>query len=490
MRRKITGILVAGLLMLTGASGFAASSWAETGSTGPTRSVETNCTGSEDVNCEDDTIPNESKCPDGDTKCLEALDDDDDDIYDTGACSGFEDENGDCVEGYTTPGGSFTEVVDAKDNLAGLRFGNNLLLAGNNLKSSLGVNGLLFAAGNRVDLSTDAEYGFFAGNIVNISTWTDRDLFVAGNIVTLEADAEVGGDAYVTGNTVIVENDFDGDLSIAADTVELGAISVGGNLNVDANKIIFKEKLSVEGILNYNDDAEIVNIENIKNNSVKTYQHDQDGAKNMVALWSGKILSMLTLFLTMIVILAICRRLYPRVLSISGMDQFGNNIGLGVVALFLAPLLGLIMLCTFFLAPLGISVFVGWMIAIYLSQGFAGLWLGHMLVTRVLKSKGGFVIDSLVGIIVLGVFSLVPFIGVATGFLGMVLGLGLIVQCFRRRSDDKKSEQNVLNNTNTKEQISKRPEPSKKELGGKNGSETKTKTKNDESGNRKNKNSQ
>ena len=140
MKRKITGFLAAVLFALAGAGGLTAAVWAETGSTGPTRSIdpETNCTDDGDINCAEDV-------------------DGADEANDPDACSGFIDENNDCIEGHTTPGGSFTEVADAKDGLTGLRMGQNLLLAGNDVKSSASMNGLLFVAGNRVGLTTDSD---------------------------------------------------------------------------------------------------------------------------------------------------------------------------------------------------------------------------------------------------------------------------------------------------------------------------------------------
>lgn len=416
MKRKITGFLAAVLFALAGAGGLTAAVWAETGSTGPTRSIEpeTNCTDDGDINCAEDVNgADEANDPD--------------------ACSGFIDDNNDCIEGHTTPGGSFTEVADAKDGSTGLRMGQNLLLAGNDVKSSASMNGLLFVAGNRVGLTTDSDYGFVAGNIVNISAWTNKDLFAAGNVVTLEKEANIGRDAYVAGSTVIVETDLDGDLSVMADTVELHDVQIEGNLNIEANKILIKGSTVIEGVTNYNSNAIVENLDKLDCDSIEVYQQKQNVAENMVMVWSGKFLSMLMLFLCTIIILAIFRHLYSRLVAASDMTQFGNNIGLGVAVLIAMPLLGLIALCTILLAPLGISILALWMIAIYLAQGFAGVWLGHLLVTHALKSKGGFVIDALVGILILGVLSLVPFVGVATGFLGLVLGLGLIMQCLRRK---------------------------------------------------------
>lgn len=453
MKRKITRFLAAALLTLAGAGGLTVAVWAETGSTGPTRSIdsETNCVGDEDMNCAEGTVTEDG--------------DDADEADDPDACSGFIDDDDDCIEGYTMPGGSFTEVADAKDGLTGLRMGQNLLLAGNDVKSSASMSGLLFAAGNRVGLTTDSDYGFVAGNIVNISAWTNKDLFAAGNVVTLEKEASIGRDAYVTGSTVIMKADLDGDLSVMADTVELHDVQIEGNLNIEASKILIKGSTVVEGVTNYNSNAIVENLDKLDCNNIEVYQQEQNVAENMVTIWSGKFLSMLMLFLCTIIILAIFRRLYPRLLAASDMTQFGNNVGLGVAVLIAMPLLGLIALCTILLAPLGISILALWMIAIYLAQGFAGVWLGHLLVTHVLKSKGGFVVDALVGILILGVLSLVPFIGVATGFLGLVLGLGLIVQCLRHKPilDQNQPQINQTDRTDSNQSTPKELESGEKQ---------------------------
>ena len=334
------------------------------------------------------------------------------------------------------PSTFITELDEADENVR-LWVGKNLFIAGNNIKTSTSADrGLMFVAGNTLELSSEAEYVFLAGNIVNYSGETSRDLFIAGNYVTLRKEALIGRDAYVASDTLIVETDLAGDLSATAGTVELRDITIDGNVNLTADNIKFTGNVKIAGALVYNETATVSGIEHVSYDSVEVYEVPEVSpfAQLIVEIYS-KIASVAALFIIMALICAIYPKMHNKIADEADVNRFGIDIALGFGALLLIPIIALVAFMSFIAAPLGIIALALYVVIVYLAQGFAGVWLGHLVIEKGFKSKGNIFAEAFIGILILGVLSLIPYLGVITGFLGLLLGLGLILQCIKPTKD-------------------------------------------------------
>lgn len=328
---------------------------------------------------------------------------------------------------------TFVAGVDESEENAHLWMGKNFLIAGNNIKVTTNVpSGLMFAAGNTLNLVSESEYGFVAGNIVNYAGTTTRDLFLAGNAITLEDEAKIGRDVYVASDTLVVETDLNGDLAATVATVELRDVKVAGNVNLTAEKIKFVGKVEIAGALTYNENAEVSGLDNATYGSIEAYEvREISPAARIVASVYGKVLSIAALFIVMALICAIYPRLHQKVATEDNVNRFGINLASGFGVLLLIPIAALLAFISFILAPLGMVALALYAVIIYLSQGFAGLWLGHLIVEKGFKSKGNVFAEAFIGIMILGLASLIPYLGEIIGFIGLILGLGLILQCIK-----------------------------------------------------------
>lgn len=338
----------------------------------------------------------------------------------------------------TTIEPTFEIEADDSDNEAGIWFGQNYLLFGNSLKSRASVNGLMLMAGNTLAVQSDSEYGFIAGNTINFSGDVEKDLFIAGNLITIESGAEIGRDVFITGSEISIETDLNGDLSVAADSVILKGVKVAGNLNLTADKIEFVGDVDVAGAVVYNDDAEVTGSDNLKYGSLEIYHaEDIDEGALLAAAWYSKVLSMIGLFVVMAIICLIAPKLHTKIAHNDTGGRFATCLAIGLGVLVVTPLVALILLITVFASPLAIVALIVWGLMIYLSQGFAGAWVGHMIIEKLFKSKANIFVEAALGIVILGILSMIPTVGGLTGFLGMLLGLGLMVHAvFNRKIDD------------------------------------------------------
>lgn len=75
-------------------------------------------------------------------------------------------------------------------------------LVGSDVRANANVEGILFAAGYRVEQTSTSEYAFLAGETVRFDGTAVNDIFAAGYDVTI--NGEVARDVYAAGNSVRV----------------------------------------------------------------------------------------------------------------------------------------------------------------------------------------------------------------------------------------------------------------------------------------------
>ncbi len=326
---------------------------------------------------------------------------------------------------------TFTMEVDDNNQGLSLKAGQNILIAGNNISTKdEAVSGLMLVAGNMLNLRSESEYSFVFGNVIDYSAETSRDAFLAGNMITLTSDAKLGRDVYAMGNEVKLETDVAGDFSATADTVIFKDAKIYGNTNLDASVIKFIGQVEIVGTLTYNDDAAVSGLDEVKYGKIDVFHvAEADDMALFVAATYAKIIGSASLFLAIAIICVLSPRLHSKIDREVAIDRFGMNLAIGLGVLIAVPFIALFAFLTFVAAPLGIIALLIYGIIIYLSQGFAGLWLGHLLIEKLCKAKGNIFVEAIVGILILAALSLVPYLNIATGFLGLLLGLGLMISC-------------------------------------------------------------
>ena len=182
---------------------------------------------------------------------------------------------------------SYTEPTPGA---AELRFGSNLLLAGNGIMSEKTIEGLLLSTGNELNLKTKSEYGFVAGNIIHYNAETAKDLFVAGNVITISDDAKIGRDTFIAGNNIRVEADLPGDLAVTANK------AIDGDANFDVNELAIEGKVVVTGKIIINSNATITGLDNIDYKEIEKYEVVELNI-TAVDVWVAKIFSIAALFI-------------------------------------------------------------------------------------------------------------------------------------------------------------------------------------------------
>ncbi len=344
------------------------------------------------------------------------------------------------------------DVVSSNDNTS-LKMGANLFLAGNDVMEETTARGILFVAGNIVQPKTKSEYGFICGNDIDLqNTKIEKDLFIAGNSITIDRGAEIGRDVFAAGNQVAIRTNLKGSFSATADTVNLNDVKIDGDVNLSVRKLTLSgEKVEITGKLIINADAEIVtSAKDVSYREIEKYEvvRDEDALSGMII---GQAVSIVGIFVAFAIVLAIFPRVNKKVAAEISGAQLILDLLIGLCALVLIPVVSILLVFTFFAAPAGIMLILAYLIMIFLAQGFTGLWLGKLIMESALSREANKYLEALIGIIILGLASMIPMVGGWIGFFSLILGLGLIIQSIRRKPVEKKFNFGPYDDTETVE---------------------------------------
>lgn len=247
--------------------------------------------------------------------------------------------------------------------------------------------------------------------VVSSPVLVDRDE-TAGDVFVLDGDVvirgTVEGDVVVADGDVTIRGEVEGDVVTLAGTATLGRRAVvGGDLAYASNKPVVTRGARVAG-------------------ETKRFNGDIGaGVGIAIGFWLAVTLSLLILGLLLLV-------LAPRAgdaVAATAKAKAGASIGVGILAFIVLPVLGVIACVTILGLPFGI----GLLMALFPLYAIAYVTTAAVLGRRIIK--GSAIPAFLVGLVILRLLALIPFVGGLIGLLAMIFGLGvLFVTLFRARS--------------------------------------------------------
>lgn len=324
----------------------------------------------------------------------------------------------------------FLDVSEDGDDAARIKFGQSLLYAGNNVVNSASTGGLLLSFGNRMEVRGVGEYGIAAANILEVSGVTEKDLFAAGNFIHLTQDAEIGRDVYLAGNDIKIESNLNGNVAITASKVTFSDVTIDGDVNLDVEQIIFSGDVSILGTLVYNEDAQISGLDDATIAHVQTYAAISTTV-SAVELWLSQAIEAVGTFIVALILIIVFPMLKERIAAESSTQRFGINFLNGLGLLVLAPVLSILLMVSVFGMKAGLLLLAAWFIVVCITGVFTGMWLGRSVVEKLFRSHAPFAVEAAVGILILGCLALIPGVDAIVSFFSVVFGAGLMVSCVR-----------------------------------------------------------
>lgn len=340
-------------------------------------------------------------------------------------------------EKITIPSG---EVVD-----------DDLYIAGETVLIDGTINGDLCACGRAIIVNGDVKGNIFAvaesisinghsGHTVraacrsfDISGNIDGDVIVGAADVKIADTSTIMGDFLFGAGRTRIDGLIDSDIIGGAGTVDMGN-GVNGNVKLRVEKITLSSSANIKGDLTYisdekaniNEGARIAGAINHKLPVVKIRQKDSPVRPFLRII--QKVMSFLMALITGLLIILLVPN---RMISIS--KSIGANpwpsLGWGAVILFATPPAALTVFFTIVGIPVVLIALALYGIAIYLSQIPVGLFVGSWIIRRFFKveSKTIMIGALALGLFILGLLRLIPFLGFFVSLAIILLGLGAIV---------------------------------------------------------------
>lgn len=321
-------------------------------------------------------------------------------------------------------------TITVNDKMEGSGF-----VAGNVVTINNEVDGILFTAGNLVNVTTKSDYLFAAGSAVSVSDATFKDGFVAGSEVKLN-NVQIARDLYAAGSNITVTGTVGRNLFVSGDNVVIDG-AINGDVYVDATTLIINSNSVITGKITYNDDAETTISKDAVIGSKTTYKNPSrdvsiDAKSLTTTVIVNKLLNTLTNLLNILVVGLLMVLLIPRLfekLSEIEANRLLPSFAWGLLILVAAPVIALIALFTFVGISAGILIGVLYGVLIYLSTIFSTYVITKLIFKKV---KNPYLI-LLIGLPIVYIIKLVPFLGGLLSFALLCLGLGLLTNIIKRK---------------------------------------------------------
>ena len=315
------------------------------------------------------------------------------------------------------------------------------------------VNGDVYAAGSSVSIRGTVNGDVFAaGSDVIVGGTVKGSVRAAGSSVrldgatiggsvsgfastfTVEKDTKIGGGINFGSSATVIRGDVARGIVGGASSVVI-ASNIGKNADLAASRITLESSAKINGNLTYYGDATLQRDSGsqvtgeVKHLSQNQKKQEQQAYQDKAA---GAIWWLLALYLTGALMIWLFPTMTSGVSSTIGRRP-GLSAATGSLVLLLSFPLFIVLLITLIGIPIAL-IFAGVLaVAIYLSKFFTALTVGNLIARRTGWKPNPYA-DAAIGLILITLLELIPFIGWLAALLSLLFGLGALVIWFYNRS--------------------------------------------------------
>ncbi len=98
----------------------------------------------------------------------------------------------------------------------------------------------------------------------------------------------------------------------------------------------------------------------------------------------------------------------------------------GFILLVVAPVAAAVVMLTLIGIPLALLMLFGYLVVLYVGRVFVGLAIGRWLFTKFRRPQMSLYVDLLVGLLILWLLGVIPYVGWAVRAVALLLGLGAL----------------------------------------------------------------
>ena len=329
---------------------------------------------------------------------------------------------GEVVQGDRYVAGGTVEVVG--------RLEGDLLVAGATVSVSGEVTGDVLGGGSVVTLAGHVGEAVRMGASTMIVTGTvDGDLVFVGGTLQIAPGARIGGDLWFFGGAVDVQGEVAGNVLARTGRLSLSG-RVGHNVDVETDEFAVDPQAAIGGDLRYlarrppKTGFDTLVAGRVERVEPKKESESSGFSPFRFGLWVIKLLGALLVGL-------LALRVWPARSAGSAAavaHEPGMALGIGLGTALVLPIAAaiLVVISLLIATPLAVILWVLVGIGLYLGKLPVGLWIGERLLRRGASDRPR-PLALLLGVGLLYLVFLVPYLGTFVWFVASFVGLGAIV---------------------------------------------------------------
>lgn len=323
----------------------------------------------------------------------------------------------------------------------------DLICAAQTININGSVKGDVICAGENININGEIGGSLrAAGATINISNNIEHNAQLACSNLLLGDNTNIGWDLFVLAGSADVRGAIKGDLHGTAGNIIIGG-KIGNDVKLRLGKKVEDEINKTQKPLNIEDQAEIGGNVYYVSSAIGAISEQakisgkighsfpaQERQDNPIfgSFWSG----IYSIFAHLVIGLVLIHLFKKPVIAIT--DQMFTNVGSsliwGLAAMFVSPLIIFIIFLTIIGIPLGLILFVLWLIAVYISKILVGIIVGKNILEKLLEKRKDSLIWALViGVLITWFICSLPIIGWALSLLAIWWGLGGVSLYFKNQ---------------------------------------------------------
>lgn len=300
--------------------------------------------------------------------------------------------------------------------------GQNVMVDQADAKGSVGVMGTEVS----VDGSSINETLYAGGGNVTVHNAAIKgNAYLMGNNVSLSGTSSCNG-AYIMGSDILYEGTSNG-LSAAGQSVTIKG-TINGDAQIRAEKVEIDPAAVITGTLKISSEEEpsIPETAQIGSYAYSQVEKKEDASAGRKSIFASKVVRRIFWIAAMAVLGLVICWLFSDHLTSAGeylTEKPGAYIGKGIAAFFLLPILSILLCCTLILAPAGGIMLILYGVLLFAAAAFTGASLGRLFLPNL-----NVFLSALIGVVLLQILKLIPFIGWIVGAACAVYILSYTVQ--------------------------------------------------------------
>jgi len=309
----------------------------------------------------------------------------------------------------------------------------DLVVAGGSVSLSGNVSRDLIAAGGELNLlGPVAEDVRVAGGNVIVEDSVGGDLIVLAGTVKVLPGSVIVGDIRIMGGNVVFEGTTYRSLEIIGGRAVVNG-TVSGNVKARATEVVIGENANIAGNLAYASKEKVSIHESARIAGEVTRLKVASSTIAVTKDVSGALFGFFSLF-KLFVLLASGLVLFfvaPRPsdrIARYGVERFWSSTAKGFIGFVTIPVLGILLIVSLLGALLGGLLFLGYIILLFVAKIYAGMLAGLAFNHYALRKDKELDWQSVfIGIVLLHIVGLVPYVGWVVSLIAFFASLGSLL---------------------------------------------------------------